>query len=93
MLIKKFPSFPSLVISADELNPIGDFAKAQAQFLEPGQEAAERLAMALREKKIGVVAHFYMDPEVRKTYCFYHSKSWGTLIKWTLSLLSVLFLS
>ncbi|GMH41948.1 hypothetical protein BSKO_09867 [Bryopsis sp. KO-2023] len=65
MLVKDYPRFPSLVISADALTPIGDFAKAQAEFLEPDREAAKQLAKVLEEKKVGVVAHFYMDPEVQ----------------------------
>lgn len=65
LLIKDYPTFPSLVISADRLTPIGDFARAQSEFLEPDREAAKALAEQLRTKKVGVVAHFYMDPEVR----------------------------
>ena len=42
----------------------GEFAQAQAQFLQPDREQVEQLAAVLSEKKIGIVAHFYMDPEV-----------------------------
>lgn len=35
------------------------------QFLEPNTEMVDRVARVLEEKKIGVVAHFYMDPEVQ----------------------------
>ena len=44
--------------------PQGAFAEAQAQFLRPDEAAVERLAAELRDKKMGVVAHFYMDPQV-----------------------------
>ena len=32
----------------------------------PDAATVDRLAAALREKRIGVVAHFYMDPQVRR---------------------------
>lgn len=65
MLMKQFPSFPSLVISAESLTPKGAFAEAQAEYLEPEKDTVLDLAAHLREKKIGIVAHFYMDPEVQ----------------------------
>lgn len=34
-------------------------------FLSPDGSKIEELVNVLREKKIGVVAHFYMDPEVQ----------------------------
>lgn len=64
LLIKDYPTFPSLIISADSLTPVGDFAQAQSEFLQPNKEAAKALAEQLKAKKVGVVAHFYMDPEV-----------------------------
>lgn len=42
----------------------GAFAEAQAQFLRPDAATVDQLAATLRAKKIGVVAHFYMDPQV-----------------------------
>lgn len=57
--------FPSLRITADALTPEGSFAEAQAQFLQPQPKVVEELDALLREKKIGVVAHFYMDPELQ----------------------------
>lgn len=59
------PRFPSLLITADALEPQGAYAEAQARFLQPQPEQVERLAGLLAEKRIGVVAHFYMDPEVQ----------------------------
>ncbi|MEZ4249668.1 MAG: quinolinate synthase NadA [Polyangiales bacterium] len=58
-------AFPSLRITADDLVPEGAFAEAQAAYLRPDAETVRRLAKVLREKKIGVVAHFYMDPELQ----------------------------
>lgn len=37
----------------------------QARFLFPDESRVQKLANLLKEKKIGVVAHFYMDPEVQ----------------------------
>lgn len=45
--------------------PQGAFAEAQAQFLEPSPSEVDVLVGLLSSKKIGVVAHFYMDPQVR----------------------------
>lgn len=59
------PQFPSLVIRRNTLEPQGSFAEAQAQFLQPDTATVSRLASSFRQKNIGVVAHFYMDPEVQ----------------------------
>jgi quinolinate synthase len=59
------PVFPSLKITADALTPKGAFAEAQAAFLKPDPELVTRLNTLLREKNVGVVAHFYMDPELQ----------------------------
>eukprot|EP00884_Botryococcus_braunii_P010912 jgi/Botrbrau1/19822/Bobra.0124s0063.1 len=61
----ELPRFPSLLISADGLIPQGPFAEAQAQYLRPAPAQVAQLVQLLKEKKIGVVAHFYMDPEVQ----------------------------
>lgn len=37
----------------------------QARYLSPDTAKVEELATLLREKQIGVAAHFYMDPEVQ----------------------------
>ena len=37
----------------------------QARYLFPDEAKVEELVNVLKEKKIGVVAHFYMDPEVQ----------------------------
>ncbi len=59
------PVFPSLRITADALIPQGAFAEAQATFLRPDRDVVARLTKLLREKNTGVVAHFYMDPELQ----------------------------
>ena len=57
--------FPVLRIQSDALVPEGAFAEAQAAFLQPAPELTKELDALLRAKKIGVVAHFYMDPELQ----------------------------
>ena len=43
MLTQQLPRFPSMVISADSIEPQGDFAEAQAQFLEPDSAQVDQL--------------------------------------------------
>ncbi|GFZ11996.1 quinolinate synthase [Actinidia rufa] len=57
--------FPSLVITADGIHAKGSYAEAQARFLLPDELKIQELINVLSEKRIGVVAHFYMDPEVQ----------------------------
>jgi len=57
--------FPSLIVTADEVLSRGSFAASQASYLEPDEGKVRALVEALESKKIGVVAHFYMDPEVQ----------------------------
>ncbi|KAI3988751.1 hypothetical protein MKX01_001523 [Papaver californicum] len=57
--------FPSLVITADDIHPKGSYAESQAKFLFPDELKVTELVNVLKEKKIGVAAHFYMDPEVQ----------------------------
>ncbi len=59
------PPFPSLLITEDAFVPQGAFAEAQAEFLRPQPKVVEELDALLSEKRIGVVAHFYMDPELQ----------------------------
>ena len=61
------PVFPSLRITANALVPEGAFAEAQARFLRPDVELVTQLTNLLRGKNAGVVAHFYMDPELQGT--------------------------
>eukprot|EP00898_Chlorokybus_atmophyticus_P006240 jgi/Chlat1/6617/Chrsp466S06085 len=57
--------FPSLVIEADKLSPVGEFAEAQSRYLSPDPAQVQQLASLLASKRTGVVAHFYMGPEVQ----------------------------
>lgn len=57
--------FPSLIIGPDGIEAKGSYAEAQVKFLSPDEFKVSELVNVLREKKIGVVAHFYMDPEVQ----------------------------
>ncbi len=57
--------FPSLVIRAQELVPQGAFAEAQAEFLDPDPATVARLGQLLAQHQAGVVAHYYMDPELQ----------------------------
>ncbi|XP_058093726.1 quinolinate synthase, chloroplastic [Magnolia sinica] len=57
--------FPSLIITADEIHAKGSYAEAQAKFLFPDELKVKELVNLLKEKRIGIVAHFYMDPEVQ----------------------------
>ena len=61
----KSAPFPSLTITEDALTPEGSFAEAQAEFLSPDPASVAALDEQLAAKKIGVVAHFYMDPELQ----------------------------
>ena len=59
------PPFPSLIVTADGVEAKGSFALAQAEYLEPDAAAVDALVAELAAKKIGIVAHFYMDPQVQ----------------------------
>ncbi len=58
-------SFPTLRITAEALEPRGAFAEAQAAFLSPDPRLVAELDALLTQRKVGVVAHFYMDPELQ----------------------------
>lgn len=57
--------FPSLLITERRLEPRGSFAEAQAEYLSPDPAVVRELDALLSAKRIGVVAHFYMDPELQ----------------------------
>lgn len=65
MLTEHLPRFPSLRITGDAIIPQGSFAEAQAQYLAPNAAQVDALVKVLSEKRIGIVAHFYMDPQVQ----------------------------
>ncbi len=58
-------AFPSLEIRRDSLTPHGAFAQAQEAFLRPDAQTVRQLDDLLRQHNVGVVAHFYMDPELQ----------------------------
>ncbi|KAI3436690.1 hypothetical protein D9Q98_006105 [Chlorella vulgaris] len=64
-LLGDLPRFPSLLISAAGTSAQGAFAEAQNQYLQPDQSVVDALVSQLTAKRIGVVAHFYMDPQVQ----------------------------
>jgi quinolinate synthase len=59
------PRFPSLLISAAGTQAQGAFAEAQDAYLRPDPAAVNALVEVLAAKRIGIVAHFYMDPQVQ----------------------------
>ncbi|GJP48146.1 hypothetical protein CLOM_g7423 [Closterium sp. NIES-68] len=57
---------PSIVIGrGGSITARGDFAVTQAQYLKPNEAAVAALVNELTSKRLGVVAHFYMDAEVQ----------------------------
>ena len=56
--------FPSLVITKDDLIPQGAYAESQATYLRPDPERVSSMVDLLSRNQVGLVAHFYMDPEV-----------------------------
>lgn len=57
--------FPSLLLTASSTKARGAFAEMQERYLQPSSESVESMAALLRQKSVGIVAHFYMDPEVQ----------------------------
>ncbi|KAJ0393892.1 hypothetical protein ATCC90586_005294 [Pythium insidiosum] len=57
--------FPSILISNDGVSAQGSFAEAQANYLKPDMQVVKELDALLHAKKMGIVAHFYMDPELQ----------------------------
>lgn len=57
--------FPSLVISADKFTPKGSYAEKQAEFLKPDLSIVNKIDNVLKQKKIAINAHFYMDAELQ----------------------------
>ncbi|TDH73104.1 hypothetical protein CCR75_007066 [Bremia lactucae] len=69
--------FPSILISADGVSAQGSFAEAQANYFQPDMQIVKDLDALLNEKKMGIVAHFYMDPELQGILA---SLSWPHII-------------
>jgi quinolinate synthase len=57
--------FPSLSIGANRFVPEGSFAEATAAFLRPHRQTVDELSDLLTTTNTGIVAHFYMDPEIQ----------------------------
>lgn len=51
----------------DRFEAAGAFAQSQAQFLSPDPESVRALDALLSDRRVGVVAHYYMDPELQGT--------------------------
>ncbi|MFO0711605.1 MAG: quinolinate synthase NadA [Sandaracinus sp.] len=58
-------TFPSLVVHKDRLEAQGSFAEAQAEYLDPDPRTVEELEALVRAKNAGIVAHYYMAPELQ----------------------------
>lgn len=63
--MKSARSFPTLRVLEDRFEAEGTFAEAQAAFLRPDEAAVRALDARLESGRIGVVAHYYMDPELQ----------------------------
>ena len=58
-------AFPALKVRASGVEALGALAEAQARFLEPDAGRVAELADLLARGRVGIVSHFYMDPEVQ----------------------------
>ncbi len=59
------PAFPSIVVSAGSIVAAGEFAETQAAVLDPDPASVRRLTQLLRQTQAGIVAHYYMAPELQ----------------------------
>ncbi len=57
--------FPILRIHPGRVEVLGTFADMQAAFFSPDPKAVARIERATTEGALGIVAHFYMDPELQ----------------------------
>lgn len=58
-------AFPSLTVSSEGLSANGTFAESQLAYLDPHADDVARLDDALRRSQVGIVSHYYMDPELQ----------------------------
>ena len=58
-------AFPSLLVTADNLVAQGAFAESQAAVLDPDPESVRQLHQLLEQSGAGIVAHYYMAPELQ----------------------------
>jgi quinolinate synthase len=59
------PAFPSLLVTANSLSAQGAFAETQAAVLDPDPESVRHLNQLLAQTQAGIVAHYYMAPELQ----------------------------
>lgn len=57
--------FPSLTIRRDGITADGAFAESQVAFLSPDADDVAKLDALLAATSTGVVAHYYMDPQLQ----------------------------
>ena len=57
--------FPALILSAAGVGARGAFAEAQREFFDPDPEELESLRSRLKRAEAGLLAHYYMDPELQ----------------------------
>jgi quinolinate synthase len=58
-------AFPSLLVTAHGLQAQGALAEAQLAVLQPDPDTVAQLRQLLEQTNTGIVAHFYMDPEIQ----------------------------
>jgi quinolinate synthase len=58
-------AFPTLRIRRGGITAEGAFAESQAVYLDPDARTVRALSTSLRATETGIVAHFYMDPELQ----------------------------
>ncbi|MCC6526368.1 MAG: quinolinate synthase NadA [Polyangiaceae bacterium] len=63
--MSELAAFPSLVVRAQGFVPSGAFAEAQAAYLDPDPAEVAELGRLLAAHEAGIVAHYYMDPELQ----------------------------
>jgi len=64
--LSKRKPFPSITIgSGGSLSANGTFAESQVAFLNPDASDVAELDAVLRRANMGVVSHYYMDPELQ----------------------------
>lgn len=58
--------FPSITVRSDGvLSANGTFAESQLAYLSPDESDVAELDSALRQANMGVVSHYYMDPQLQ----------------------------
>mmetsp|Transcript_17438 Transcript_17438/g.22634 ORF Transcript_17438/g.22634 Transcript_17438/m.22634 type:complete len:328 (+) Transcript_17438:162-1145(+) len=76
-LSSKQKPFPSIIINSKKISANGTFAETQLSYLTPDKDAIQDLDDALQKANLGVVSHFYMDPELQGTLS---SSTWPHIV-------------